>query len=436
MDDGTAGPKSCSICGDPVRSDNTFGICTKRSRPDCFKAYKREVHRRKTGQAGTVPEPKQCEVCGSPISANNQLGICSGKNATACKSARNKKRKRLGRGLPPGEREPCRVCGGNLRIDNIVGICRRTPECRRELKATRRREASEARAEAAKGQPPKPPAPRPRRVPPIPVGTVFGKLVTLEENAPGMRAKVLCRCECGNEPRILVGNLKRGGSRSCGCLKREKGVRPRSPDGIYLRAGSVSGRLTTLEDAPWSYTEVSVRCECGNVTEKNAQRIKFGNVNSCGCLFLEAVTTHGLSGHPLYNIWREIVGRGSNAAHRDYENYGQIGRTTCAGWIGMPDGFLSFVADMGPRPGPEYSTDRLDNEGGYWCGHCAECIRLGYPANAAWGTKEQQAANRSSALDEIHKSRASAARLEEAERLLAGPRRKRTERPVVQEMLF
>jgi hypothetical protein len=31
----------------------------------------------------------------------------------------------------------------------------------------------------------------------------------------------LCRCACGTERAVFVGDLKRGGSRSCGCLKRE-----------------------------------------------------------------------------------------------------------------------------------------------------------------------------------------------------------------------
>ena len=30
-----------------------------------------------------------------------------------------------------------------------------------------------------------------------------------------------CRCDCGTERVVAAGNLKHGGSRSCGCLKRE-----------------------------------------------------------------------------------------------------------------------------------------------------------------------------------------------------------------------
>lgn len=58
-----------------------------------------------------------------------------------------------------------------------------------------------------------------------------------------------------------------------------------------------------------------------------------------------------------------------------------------------PDGLLRFAADMGPRPSPDHSTDRLDNDGGYWCGRCPECLRNGWRLNVAWGTREQQQNN-------------------------------------------
>src|SRR6185437_12217671 len=103
--------------------------------------------------------------------------------------------------------------------------------------------------------------------------------------------------------------------------------------------------------------------------------------------------THGLSGHPLYSIWRGIVARGSNPNCRDYENYGLIGRTVCEGYRAKPDGLLRFAADMGPRPSPDHSTDRLDNDGGYWCGRCPECLRNGWRLNVRWGTREQQQNN-------------------------------------------
>lgn len=30
-----------------------------------------------------------------------------------------------------------------------------------------------------------------------------------------------CKCDCGNETTSLIGNLRSGATRSCGCLRRE-----------------------------------------------------------------------------------------------------------------------------------------------------------------------------------------------------------------------
>lgn len=285
----------------------------------------------------------------------------------------------------------CEVCGGQTYRSNTTGVCRSTPECRRENKA-RRRKVREASGRQS-GQ--RAPGVRPRKAPAIPPGTVFGRLTTLEESPQGTLAKVLCRCECGTEHRVQVQNLRRGITRSCGCLKRENAGRPKGPGGIYLPAGFTSGRLTTLEDAIKSHVDVRVRCECGTETAKFAQSVKFGRTTSCGCFARETSTTHGLSGHPLYSIWHGIISRASNPNDPAYKRYGARGRTVCEHYRGLPDGLLNYAADMGPRPGPGYSTERLDNSGGYWCGKCPECTRNGWPA-IAWRTADEQQKNRDS----------------------------------------
>lgn len=94
---------------------------------------------------------------------------------------------------------------------------------------------------------------------------------------------------------------------------------------------------------------------------------------------------------PEYFAWMNMRYRCNKPSHALYSYYGGRGVTVCEGWN---DSYANFLADMGPRPGPEYSLDRIDNaDGGYWCGHCTECVRLGRPANCRWATRLQQQAN-------------------------------------------
>jgi len=62
----------------------------------------------------------------------------------------------------------------------------------------------------------------------VPQGSKFGRLTTLREVDPHIqqpsgksRRKFLCRCICGEEVKVGLGELRRGDTKSCGCLSTD-----------------------------------------------------------------------------------------------------------------------------------------------------------------------------------------------------------------------
>lgn len=54
-------------------------------------------------------------------------------------------------------------------------------------------------------------------------GQRFGRLTVIERDgwSSAWQTMWLCRCDCGNITRVERGNLVRGRTRSCGCLKHD-----------------------------------------------------------------------------------------------------------------------------------------------------------------------------------------------------------------------
>lgn len=123
-------------------------------------------------------------------------------------------------------------------------------------------------------------------------------------------------------------------------------------------------------------------CECGNATLVLGVQLCSGRTASCGCLHRDRMreinTTHGMAGTPEYQAWWNMLARCTNPEHDWYSDYGGRGIQVCERWR---DSFENFYADMGPRPSPDHSLDRENNDGNY------------EPGNVRWATKPQQNRN-------------------------------------------
>lgn len=144
-------------------------------------------------------------------------------------------------------------------------------------------------------------------------GQRFGRLVAVEYSHKDKRGKSMwkCECDCGNKTVKNLILLRKGATKSCGCLLKE----------------------------------------CG---KKLAA--KFSGLNK----------THGDSSSQEYVAWQNMKKRCFNSSSCDYYLYGARGITVCDRWLD----YDNFLSDVGRKPAPNYQLDRIDNLGNYEPGNC------------------------------------------------------------------
>jgi hypothetical protein len=83
--------------------------------------------------------------------------------------------------------------------------------------------------------------------------------------------------------------------------------------------------------------------------------------------------------NPLeYRAWTDMKTRCFNPNFKDFRLYGGRGITVCDRWR---QSFVAFYSDMGSKPSPDHSLDRIKTDGNY------------EPENCRWATAKEQARN-------------------------------------------
>lgn len=142
-------------------------------------------------------------------------------------------------------------------------------------------------------------------------GQKFGRLTVIEQigiSKDGQKT-YKCKCECGTEKIITSGNLRRGHTKSCGCLNSEK------------------------------------------IIKRNKERAKH---NGCGTR--------------LYNIWLDMKARCKNNKSINWHLYGGRGITICEEWENDFSVFCDWALKNGYND--NLQLDRINNDGNYEPSNC------------------------------------------------------------------
>lgn len=147
-------------------------------------------------------------------------------------------------------------------------------------------------------------------------GQRFGRLLCKSQAEKNKRGDILweCVCDCGNTCFVASTSLKRGRTKSCGCLRNE-----------YLHKPKVGKK------------------------------------------------THGKTNSRLYAVWRGMKQMCNDPNSDNYYRYGGRGISVCDEWVSDFTAFEKWAMENGydeTAPQGKFTVDRINNDGNYEPSNC------------------------------------------------------------------
>lgn len=155
--------------------------------------------------------------------------------------------------------------------------------------------------------------------------------------------------------------------------------------------GQTFGRLTVINaETTFDSKNNKIRkwnciCKCGKNKLVLTSSLINNKTKSCGCLRKETsknkATKHNHRYTTEYRSWQLMKSRCLNPNNKNYKTYGNNNIKICDKWLDKKEGFKNFIQDLGYKPTPKHTLDRINPYGNY------------EPSNCRWADKTIQAIN-------------------------------------------